>query len=317
MIPANHLNIYHDISTFHGRNTVTTIGIFDGVHAGHQLIFKRLIELGSQYHNETVIITLWPHPRMVLQPFEKLWLLSTLDEKIELMRQYPIDHLIILPFTAEFAQTTYEDFIRTYLYEKIGASHVVVGYNHHFGRNRQGSFESLLKSSSVYGFSAERMNPVVVNNTEVSSSAIRRSISIGNVVFANEALGYEYFVQGEVIRGSRMGRRLGYPTANIAINNPQKLMPRNGVYAVKVEWNGQLYKGMANIGVRPTIESQVHEQTLEVHIFNFTEEIYGERLKVYFVDRIRNEVKFASVYNLIKQLDEDKKEVLSRLNQKV
>ncbi len=317
MIPANHLNIYHDISAFHGRNTVTTIGIFDGVHTGHQLIFKRLVELGSLYNNETVIITLWPHPRMILQPFEKLWLLTTLEEKIEIIKRFPIDHLIILPFTKEFAETTYEDFIRTYLYQKIGASHVVVGYNHHFGKNRQGSFESLLKSSSQYGFSAERMNPVVVNNTEVSSSAIRRSISIGNVVFANEALGYEYFVQGEVIRGSRMGRKLGYPTANIAINNPQKLLPRNGVYAVKVQWKGQILKGMANIGVRPTIESQIHEQTLEVHIFNFSDEIYGESLKVNFIDRIRNEVKFASVSNLIKQLDEDKKVVLSRLDQKV
>ncbi len=306
------MNIYHDISEFHGRNTVTTIGIFDGIHIGHQLIFKRLIELGSLYKNETVVITLWPHPRTVLQPFEKLWLLTTLEEKIEMIKRYSIDHLIVLPFSREFSETTYEDFIRTYLYEKIRASHVVVGYNHHFGKNRQGSFESLLKSSSVYGFSAERMNPVVVNNTEVSSSAIRRSISIGNVVFANEALGYEYFVQGEVIRGSRMGRKLGYPTANIAINDPQKLLPRNGVYAVKVEWKGQLFKGMANIGVRPTIESQVHEQTLEVNIFNFEEEIYGERLKVYFIDRIRNEIKFASVYNLIKQLDEDKREVLSR-----
>jgi riboflavin kinase/FMN adenylyltransferase len=291
---------------------VTTIGIFDGIHIGHQSIFKRLIELGSLYKNETVIITLWPHPRTVLQPFEKLWLLTTLEEKIEMINKYSIDHLIILPFTKEFSETTYEDFIRTYLYEKIRACHVVVGYNHHFGKNRQGSFESLLKSSSVYGFSAERMSPVMVNNTEVSSSAIRRSISIGNVVFANEALGYEYFVQGEVIRGSRMGRKLGYPTANIAVNSPQKLMPRNGVYAVKVEWKGQFFKGMANIGVRPTIESQVHEQILEVHIFNFAEEIYGERLKVYFVDRIRNEVKFASIYNLIKQLDEDKSKVLSR-----
>jgi riboflavin kinase/FMN adenylyltransferase len=307
------LNVCHDISLFRSHNSVATIGIFDGVHTGHQLIIKRLKDLASTYGSETVVITLWPHPRFVLQPDNnELRLLTTLEEKIGIIRNHGIDHLLIIPFTREFAQTTYEDFIRIYLVEKVKAHHVVVGYNHHFGKDRQGTFESLLQSSSQYGFSVERMNPVVINNSDVSSSAIRRNISLGNMVFSNEALGYKYFIQGEVIAGNRMGRKLGYPTANIAINDAKKLMPRNGVYAVDVQLDGQIFKGMANIGIRPTIENQVHNQTLEVHIFNFEENIYGKSIIVFFKDRIRNEIKFASVNDLIKQLDEDKKQIMAR-----
>jgi riboflavin kinase / FMN adenylyltransferase len=307
------LNICRDISLFHSQGAVATIGIFDGVHAGHRLILKRLMDLASVYQCETVVITLWPHPRFVLQPENtELRLLTTLDEKIEIIRSHGIDHLMIIPFSREFSMTTYEDFIRLYLVERIKARHVVVGYNHHFGRDRQGTFESLLQSSSKYGFSAERLSPVFINNSDVSSSAIRRNIAIGNMVFSNEALGYRYFIQGEVVSGSRMGRKIGFPTANIAVNDPLKLIPRNGVYAVDVQLEGKIWKGMANIGIRPTIESQLHEQTLEVNIFDFSDDIYGKPITVIFKDRIRNEIKFASVNNLVKQLDEDKREIQSR-----
>jgi riboflavin kinase/FMN adenylyltransferase len=292
---------------------VATIGIFDGVHTGHQLIIKRLKDLASPYGSETVVITLWPHPRFVLQPENnELRLLTTLNEKIEIIRNLGVDHLLIIPFTKEFSETTYEDFIRYYLVEKVKARNVVVGYNHHFGKDRQGTFESLLQSSSKYGFSAERMSPVIINNAHVSSSAIRRNIAIGNIVFANEALGYRYFIQGEVISGNKMGRKLGYPTANIAINDTWKLLPRNGVYAVDVQMERKVFRGMANIGVRPTIESNDHQRTLEVNIFDFADDIYGKSLTVFFKDRIRNEIKFASMNNLIKQLDEDKKEIMTR-----
>ena len=308
-----YLNICYDISLFHSRNAVATIGIFDGVHTGHQLIIKRLKDLASAYGSETLIITLWPHPRFVLQPENKeLRLLTTLDEKIEIIRNHGIDHLLIISFTKEFAETTYEEFIRLYLVEKVRARHVVVGYNHHFGKDRQGTFESLLQSSSKYNFSAERMSPVIINNSDVSSSAIRRNIAIGNMVFSNEALGYRYFLQGKVIAGTQMGRKLGYPTANIAINDAKKLIPRNGVYAVDVELDRRSFKGMANIGIRPTIESQVHQQTVEVHIFDFGENIYGQSITVFFKDRIRNEIKFASVNSLIKQIDADKREIMAR-----
>lgn len=192
------MNICRDISLFHSQSAVATIGIFDGVHAGHQLILERLRDLASVYHCETVVITLWPHPRLVLQPENnELRLLTTLDEKIEIIRNHGIDQLMIIPFSKEFSQTSYEEFIRFYLVEKIKARHVVVGYNHHFGRDRQGTFESLLQSSAKYGFSAERLNPVFINNSDVSSSAIRRNIAIGNMVFANEALGYRYFIRGK------------------------------------------------------------------------------------------------------------------------
>jgi riboflavin kinase/FMN adenylyltransferase len=307
------LNICRDISLFHSQGAVATIGIFDGIHAGHQLILKRLRDLALVYQSETVVITLWPHPRFVLQPENnELRLLTTLDEKIEIIRSQGIDHLVIIPFSKEFSQTTYEEFIRSYLVERIKARHVVVGYNHHFGRDRQGTFEGLLQSSAKYGFSAERMSPVLIHNSDVSSSVIRRNIAIGNMVFSNEALGYRYFIQGEVVSGSRMGRKIGFPTANIAVNDARKLIPRNGVYAVDVRLEGKIWKGMANIGIRPTIESQVHEQTLEVNIFNFSDDIYGKPITVFFKDRIRNEIKFASVNNLVKQLDEDKREIQAR-----
>jgi riboflavin kinase/FMN adenylyltransferase len=307
------LNICRDISLFHSQGAVATIGIFDGIHAGHQLILKRLRDLALVYQSETVVITLWPHPRFVLQPENnELRLLTTLDEKIEIIRSQGIDHLVIIPFSKEFSQTTYEEFIRSYLVERIKARHVVVGYNHHFGRDRQGTFEGLLQSSAKYGFSAERMSPVLIHNSDVSSSVIRRNIAIGNMVFSNEALGYRYFIQGEVVSGSRMGRKIGFPTANIAVNDARKLIPRNGVYAVDVRLEEKIWKGMANIGIRPTIESQVHEQTLEVNIFNFSDDIYGKPITVFFKDRIRNEIKFASVNNLVKQLDEDKREIQAR-----
>lgn len=307
------MNICRDISLFHSQGAVATIGIFDGIHAGHQLILKRLRDLALVYQSETVVITLWPHPRFVLQPENnELRLLTTLDEKIEIIRSQGIDHLVIIPFSKEFSQTTYEEFIRSYLVERIKARHVVVGYNHHFGRDRQGTFEGLLQSSAKYGFSAERMSPVLIHNSDVSSSVIRRNIAIGNMVFSNEALGYRYFIQGEVVSGSRMGRKIGFPTANIAVNDARKLIPRNGVYAVDVRLEGKIWKGMANIGIRPTIESQVHEQTLEVNIFNFSDDIYGKPITVFFKDRIRNEIKFASVNNLVKQLDEDKREIQAR-----
>ncbi|MBN1415093.1 MAG: bifunctional riboflavin kinase/FAD synthetase [Bacteroidales bacterium] len=307
------MNVYHDISMIQSQNAVATIGIFDGVHTGHQRIIKRIKELASAYGSETVVISLWPHPQIVLHPENKeLRFLTTLDEKIELIRTLGVDHLLIIPFTKEFARTTYEDFIRYYLVEKVKARNVIVGYNHHFGRDRQGTFESLLQSSSQYGFSAERMSPVIINNAHVSSSAIRRNIALGNIVFANEALGYRYFLQGKVVAGNRMGRKLGYPTANIAINEMQKLVPKNGVYAVDVQIGGQFFQGMANIGVRPTIESQDHKQTVEVHIFNFEENIYEKPIKLFFKDRIRNEIKFASVNDLIKQLDEDKRLIMVR-----
>jgi riboflavin kinase / FMN adenylyltransferase len=307
------LNIYHDISLFHSQSAVATIGIFDGVHVGHQLILKKLKDLASVYKSETVVITLWPHPRFVLQPDNtELRLLTTLEEKIEIIRNQGIDHLMIIPFTKEFSQTTYEEFIRYYLVEKIRARHVVVGYNHHFGRDRQGTFESLLQSSAKYGFSAERMSPVLINNSDVSSSIIRRNIAIGNMVFSNEALGYRYFIQGEVVSGSRMGRKIGFPTANIAVNDARKLIPRNGVYAVDVQLEGKVWKGMANIGIRPTIETQVHEQTLEVNIFDFSDDLYGKSIRVSFKDRIRNEIKFASVNDLIKQLNDDRREIKDR-----
>ncbi len=307
------MNVCHDISLFQSHNTVATIGIFDGVHIGHQLIIKRLKELAATYGSETVVITLWPHPRLVLNPENnELRLLTTLEEKISIIRGHGIDHMLIIPFTREFAQTTYEEFIRFYLVERVKAHHVVVGYNHHFGKDRQGTFESLLQSSSRYGFSAERMSPVVINNADVSSSAIRRNISLGNMVFSNEALGYKYFIQGEVVAGNRMGRKLGYPTANVAVGDAKKLVPRNGVYAVDVQFEGNHFKGMANIGIRPTIVNQIHEQTVEVHIFDFTGDIYGQSITVFFKDRIRNEIKFASVNNLIKQLDEDRKMIMER-----
>ncbi len=295
----------------HASNPVVTIGIFDGVHQGHVEILRRIRELAAVYNGESVVITLWPHPRFVLQPENKeLRLLSTLDEKTELIARHGIDNLIILPFDLNLANITYDRFVSDYLVGKIGARHVVVGFNHHFGKDRKGTFENLQISAREHGIKAERLEQVIIDNTHVSSSGVRHMIEEGRIGAANSILGYPYFIQGNVVEGIKLGRKLGYPTANILLSEPKKLLPRNGVYAVMAKIDERVCKGMLSIGLRPTIDLPERNRTVEVNLFDFEGDLYGKHIRISFLEWLRCEKKFDSLQELKEQITKDKEEIL-------
>jgi len=308
------LKIFNDISSFKKSNTVVTIGIFDGVHRGHIEILNRLKELASEYGCESVVITLWPHPRFVLQPDNKdLQLLTSLDEKIALIEKQGIENLIILPFDRQLANITYDRFVTDYIVGHIGAKHVVVGFNHHFGKDRKGTFENLQVSAREHGIKAERLGQVIIDNLRVSSSGIRHMIAEGRITTANKALGYPYFLCGIVVKGNKLGRVLGFPTANIEIDEPLKLLPRNGVYAVMANTGNKVYEGMLSVGVRPTIDPEGNKRVVEVNLFGFEGDLYGRKIKVAFLEWLRCEKKFDSLNELKEQIAIDKKEILDIL----
>lgn len=305
------MKVFNDIGQITARNPVVTIGIFDGVHMGHVEILRRIRKLAEAYEGESVVITLWPHPRFVLQPENReLRLLTSLEEKIELIRKQDIDKLLILPFTKELSNIPYDQFIKDYIVGKIGARHVVVGFNHHFGKDRKGTFESLQKSARQYKIRAERLDPVIQDEIRISSSGIRHMIEEGRITAANKALGYPYFLNGTVVKGNQLGRTLGFPTANVEPLEPLKLIPRTGVYAAKVNMEGREYLGMLSIGYRPTIETEKHERTIEVNIFDFEADIYNKPIQIIFEEWLRNEIKFNSLRELRDQIATDKMEVL-------
>jgi riboflavin kinase/FMN adenylyltransferase len=281
------------------------------VHRGHIEILDRVKELAASYNGESVVITLWPHPRFVLQPENnELRLLASLDEKIGLIEKKGIDNLVILPFDNNLANITYDKFVSDYIVGRIMAKHIVVGFNHHFGKDRKGTFENLQKSAWKHGIMAERLDQVIIDNLRVSSSGIRHMIEEGRITSANKALSYPYFINGVVVEGIKLGRTLGYPTANIQLIEPKKLLPRNGVYAVLVKVNNLIHQGMLNIGIRPTISMPKHERTIEVNLFNFNGDLYKQSIKVAFIDWLRCEKKFDSLQELKEQITVDKEEVL-------
>lgn len=315
------MKIFENVNNFKAINPAVTIGIFDGVHLGHIQILNRLKSVAAEMKGETVVVTMWPHPRLVLGKHpENIRLLSSLEEKIRLIELNGIDHLVLLPFTRDFADIPYDEFIKDYLVSGIQARSIVVGYNHHFGKDRKGGFEQLKESAVKFKFSVERLMPVIIDHKSVSSSVIRQLIAEGNVFEGNRLLGYNYAIEGRVVEGKKLGRLLGFPTANIEMIHAEKLIPLSGVYAVRVELGNKLYNGMLNIGVRPTITEQVHNLTIEVHILHFTDDIYGKSLKLQFIKRIRDEKKFGNADELIDQLKLDKLEtekIFDERNQKI
>jgi riboflavin kinase/FMN adenylyltransferase len=300
------MKIHRDIETLPAfRNAIVTLGTFDGVHQGHQKIIDRLNEVAREKDGESVLLTFWPHPRMVLQPDdESLKLLNTIDEKIELLEKAGLHHLIIAPFTREFSRMSYLDFIRDILVEKLRVKHLIVGHDHHFGKNREGSYEQLQECAPIFDFGLEQVQALLIDDVAISSSKIRKELQFGDLVRANRYLGYDYFATGNVIKGFQRGRELGYPTANVELSEKYKLLPADGIYAVRAEVNGLLYNGMASLGYNPTFENV--PRTLEVNLFNFSDEIYGERIRVFFLAFIRKEANFATVADLIRQIDADK-----------
>jgi len=306
------VKIHRDLNSFDAQNPVLTIGTFDGVHLGHRKIIARLNELAKQVRGESVIFTFDPHPRKVIAPDEtSLRLLTTLDEKIELFEQSGIDHLIIYPFTAEFAQLNYSEFVEQILVGQICTHYLVVGYDHKFGKNRQGDFEFLKNCADRLGFHIEKLDVLLMNESNISSTKIREAIQHGDFDTANSFLGYPFTLHGTVVEGQKLGRKIQYPTANIEASDPDKIIPGHGVYAVKVKIKSETYQGMLNIGSRPTVNHNADHRSVEVNIFDFDADIYGEHLEVIFFRKLREEQKFDSLDALKNQLAKDKDTTLS------
>lgn len=301
------MEVYHGIENFSRiAYPVVTTGTFDGVHMGHMTIINRLKEVAEKQKGETVLLTFFPHPRMVLQEDNDLKLINTLDEKINLLEKAGIDHLIIHPFTKEFSRLTSLEFVRDLMVNKIGTKRLVIGYDHHFGRNREGSFEHLMEFGPLYGFDVEEIPAQDIDNVNVSSTKIRKALLEGDLKTANEYLTHPFSIYGKVVSGAQNGRKLGFPTANIEVLERYKLIPAHGIYAVKVQIDYQIFNGMLNIGVRPTIANADGKPTIEVNIFDFDEDIYGKQISVQLIDRIRAEEKFPSLDDLVKQMHLDK-----------
>ena len=285
-------------------NAVVTSGTFDGVHLGHQKILKRLTETAQSSGGEAVVLTFWPHPRMVVSnDSQDLKLLSTLDEKIELLAQNGVNHLVVIPFTREFSELSSEEFISQILVEKIGTKKLIIGYDHRFGRNREGGFEYLKDNAHRYGFEIEEITKQEIDNLTISSTKIRQSLVSGATHVANELLGRPYSFTGLVAKGRQLGRTIGFPTANVQVPESFKLIPANGVYAVKISVRGQCHFGIMNIGNRPTVEGI--GRTQEIFIFDFDADIYGEKLTVELIEFIRPEQKFDSLEALKAQIYKD------------
>ena len=292
---------------------VATTGTFDGVHLGHKKILNQLVEKAKEVGGQSVLLTFSPHPRLVLQPDTELELLSSEREKIALLEKTGLDHLIIHPFTKEFSRTQSLDFVREFLVNIIGVKHLVIGYDHHFGRNREGSFEHLKEFGPIYGFEVEEIKALDIDTVNVSSTKIRKALKEGDVELANTYLGTVYTISGTVVKGKQIGRTLGFPTANIHYDFKHKLLPADGVYAGILECNGQRFKAMANLGARPTLNSE--HRILEVHCIGEEIELYNSDVQFEFRSHLRDIQDFHNLDALKEQLEIDKQGALTALAQ--
>jgi riboflavin kinase/FMN adenylyltransferase len=307
------MKIYHSLEDFSRlNNAIVTSGTFDGVHVGHQKILHRLKEIASKNNGETVVITFWPHPQMVLHPENhSLKLLNTFEEKAALLKAEGIQHLLQIEFTKEFSLISSLDFIQKVLVETLGTKKLVIGYDHRFGHNREGSFDQLKLNAPNYGFDVEEIPRQDVDHISVSSSKIRQALEKSDIETATHLLGRPYMLTGQVVQGDQLGRELGYPTANIEIDSRYKLIPTDGIYAVTVKYENRIFKGMLYIGPRPTVNGT--KRVIEVNIFDFNKEIYGESITLYFHQYLRGDKKFEDLDSLKRQLHLDKDQALKIL----
>lgn len=295
--------------------SVVTLGIFDGVHIGHRALIDRLVSAASQSRGESVVVTFFPHPRMVLENNKTdLSFLTTMDEKKKILEAAGIDHLIILEFNREFSNIPACDFLRDILLKKIGTKHLIIGYDHHFGRRGEGDFETIRLCRELETVKIEKINGVVMNNKFVSSSSIRSLLLSGKLDEANRMLGYSYSLGGAVIHGKHLGHSIGFPTANIKPDDKFKLIPGSGVYATEVIINDLIFKGMLSIGSNPTVNTDTNAMSIEVHIIGFNEDIYGSKISVRFRKRLRDERKFDNTVQLAEQMEIDKLETIRILS---
>lgn len=283
---------------------VLSLGMFDGVHLGHISIINLLKSVAQENNLETAILTFWPHPRKVFNPNDEIKLLNTLNEKLNLLENANLDVVFFKSFDENFRNLTGEEFVRQILVQKLNVKHIIIGHDHVFGKNKSGNFELLQKLSKELDFKVQQLNAVKEGDSNISSTKIRNCLSNGNITGANKMLGYHYSVSGKVIDGKKLGRTIGYPTANIEVDE-LKLLPKKGAYIVEVFVKNKFYKGMLSIGTNPTVNGE--KLTVEVYILDFSEDIYGEEITVKFRDFLHEEIKFEGLEKLIERLDEDKR----------
>jgi riboflavin kinase/FMN adenylyltransferase len=307
------MKIYHSIEEFIPlKNAVVTIGTFDGVHVGHRKIISRVKELAANTGGETVLLTFFPHPRMILHPEdESIKLINTIPEKAELLEALGVEHLIITPFSRDFSNQSAEEYIRDVLVNRIGTKTIVIGYDHRFGKDRHGGLDDLLRLGPVYGFEVVEIPEQDIHDVAVSSTRIRTALLDDHIEEANDFLGYPFFVTGTVVRGDQIGRQIGYPTANIVVSERYKLVPSGGIFAVRVRVEDRVYDGMGYIGTRPTINGLT--RNIEVNIFDFNQDIYNHKIRVEFLNYIRGDMKFDSLDGLKTQIAQDKLEAMRLL----
>jgi len=307
------LKIIRSITAFNSsEKTIVTIGTFDGIHIGHQKILKDLIKMAKKEGKKSVLLTFFPHPRMVLQKDNKILLLNTIEEKSGLLEKMGLDYLIIHPFSKEFSRLTALDFVRDILVNKLNTSRLIIGYDHHFGKNREGNIHQLKEYSLLYDFKVEEIPAQDIDDVSVSSTKIRTALKEGNLKTANNYLGYHYMLNGTVVSGKKLGGTIGFPTANLEIKEPYKLIPKTGVYIIKTHINTVLYTGIMNIGFNPTVLGK--HQTIEAHLFDFNEDLYGKEIMIEFIYFLREEHKFKSIEELVVQLNIDKENAISYLS---
>jgi riboflavin kinase/FMN adenylyltransferase len=292
---------------------VTTIGTFDGVHIGHQKILNRVIKLADSQGYESAVLTLFPHPRMVLFGDDSIKLINTIDERIEILKSFGIKHVIVKTFTKRFANLSAEDYVKTILVDELNTKQIVIGYDHHFGKGRSANISDLKVFAKMFDFKVEEISAQDIKDVTVSSTKIRNALQEGHVDKANTYLGYQFFVTGSVVKGNKIGRTIGFPTANIFIKEAYKLIPKDGVYVVRSRFKNRTLTGMLNIGNKPTVDG--NSKSMEVHFFNFNEDLYGKTLKIEFLKRLRDERKFEGLDNLKSQLQLDMREAQSFIAQ--
>lgn len=310
------MKIYHSLNDFAPEfRVVLTIGTFDGVHIGHQSILESMNDVAKKIGGESVMLTFYPHPKHVIYPDDdQLKLLSTIDEKSAMLQDYGLQHLIIQSFDNQFSRIRSVNFVRDILVNRLKISTLIIGYDHHFGRNREGNLDDLVSLSKIYDYDVLKIDPKKYNNISVSSTKIRALISEGNIDLANNYLNHPFLIQGTVVKGRSLGKEIGFPTANININNKWKLLPPYGVYSVEVDINEKTHFGMMNIGINPTFDDA--DLKIEVHIFDFDQNIYGQEIQIFIISRVRDERKFKSLDELKNQLSLDEKCIREIFNKK-
>ncbi len=304
MLKSFVLNSSKSYQINNNKPSVITIGTFDGVHIGHQKIIGKLIKTADEEKLKSVILTLFPHPRMVLQADDSIRLLNTIDERKEILSKFGVDQLVVKTFTKEFSNLSAEEYVKNILVDELKAKHIIIGYDHRFGKSRNADINDLIKFGELYNFKVTEISAQDVKDVAVSSTKIRKALHKGDIITANSYLGYNYFLTGTIVKGKGIGKTINFPTANLYIKEEYKLIPKQGVYVVKTSFEDKTVFGMMNIGTNPTVNGK--EKTIEIHLFNFNNDLYNSTLKVEILHRLRNEKKFDSINQLKEQLKIDR-----------